>query len=330
MAPECHRDHAIGGGKAALEAMLGEQDGDPPLLVEAAQQPDQLVAGDRVKLGGGLVEEDEAGPGDKGGGERDALQLAAGEGVDGATEEVGDGEGEGDLLDGAGARGRGVAAHLQRQLDLRRNGGRDDLGLGVLGHVADRGRQLTWSGGDRVEPGDVDLAGDLPAVEVRDEAAGSAQEGRLARGGATGEDGELAGVEVEGDIEQSLVLGVWVAVGEPLDREGGGGRRRARQLRHAMPSGVGGTPGGAAWCARGGATRLAAQRSQAAEQDESRQRKGERTDAQPNRRVGVKGVGPERLGGDRGDEDEWRRSRKSDASWRERSLRRFAFGASSA
>ena len=49
----------VGGGEAALEPVLGEQDRHPPLLVEAAQQPDQLVAGDRVELGGRLVEEDQ-------------------------------------------------------------------------------------------------------------------------------------------------------------------------------------------------------------------------------------------------------------------------------
>src|SRR5207253_5101491 len=113
-----HRDDAVRCGEAALETVFGEEHSHAPLLVEAAQQPDQLVAGDGVELGGGLVEEDQTRPGDQGGGDGGALQLTAGEGVDGAPEQVRDSQGEGDLLDGAGAVGGLVAAHLQRLLDL--------------------------------------------------------------------------------------------------------------------------------------------------------------------------------------------------------------------
>jgi hypothetical protein len=40
--------------------VLGEHDGHPPLLVQPPQQADQLLAGDRVELRGGLVEADQA------------------------------------------------------------------------------------------------------------------------------------------------------------------------------------------------------------------------------------------------------------------------------
>jgi hypothetical protein len=65
--------------EAALEAVLGEHDGGPPLLVEPPQQPDELVAGDRVELRGRLVEEHEPRAAGERGAERDALQLAAGQ-----------------------------------------------------------------------------------------------------------------------------------------------------------------------------------------------------------------------------------------------------------
>ena len=48
-------EDAVGGGEAALEAVLGEQDRYPPLLVQAAEEPDQLVAGYGVELGGWLI-----------------------------------------------------------------------------------------------------------------------------------------------------------------------------------------------------------------------------------------------------------------------------------
>ena len=69
--------HAVGGGQAALEPVLGDHDGRPPLLVEPAQQPDQLVARDRVELRRGLVEQQQGRAVDQRGGDRDALQLAA-------------------------------------------------------------------------------------------------------------------------------------------------------------------------------------------------------------------------------------------------------------
>ena len=99
-----HRDHPVGGGQAALETVLGEQHRHPPLLVEPAQQPDQLVAGDRVELRGRLVEQDQRRPGDQGRGQGDPLQLPAREGVDGPLEQVRDRQREGDLLDRARAR----------------------------------------------------------------------------------------------------------------------------------------------------------------------------------------------------------------------------------
>ncbi len=207
-----HRDHPVAGREAALEAVFGEQHRHPPLLVEAAQQPDQLVAGDRVELGGRLVEQDQAGTGDQGRREGDALQLTAGERVDAAFEQVRDRQGEGHLLDRPGAVAGGVAAHLQRQLDLGGDGGRDDLGLGVLGDVADEGRQLRRTGLDRVEAGDVDRAGDLAAVEVRDEPAGRFQEGRLARGRAPGEQRELARSDLQRDAGERRANRVRVGV----------------------------------------------------------------------------------------------------------------------
>ena len=57
-------------------------------------------------------------------------------------------------------------------------------------------------------PATCDPALDLAAVEVRDEAAGGAQQGRLAAGGAAGEQRELAGAELEGDVAQGRALGV--------------------------------------------------------------------------------------------------------------------------
>ena len=51
------RDHAVGRRQAALEPVLGDHHGRAPVLVQPPQQPDQLVARDRVELRGRLVEQ---------------------------------------------------------------------------------------------------------------------------------------------------------------------------------------------------------------------------------------------------------------------------------
>jgi hypothetical protein len=113
---------------------------------------------------------------------------------------VRDGESESYLLDGSCARSRRISPHLERELNLRCHSRGYDLGLRVLSYVADYGCQLTGAGGDRVDAGCLDPALDLAPVEVRDQAAGGAEEGRLAAGGAAGEEGELAGGQVERDV----------------------------------------------------------------------------------------------------------------------------------
>ena len=77
-------------GQAALQAVLGDHHGRAPVLVQAPQQPDQLVAGHRVELRGRLVEQQQRRAVDHRGGDRHALELAAGEGVGAPLEQVAD------------------------------------------------------------------------------------------------------------------------------------------------------------------------------------------------------------------------------------------------
>ena len=149
------------------------------------------------------------------------------------VEQVRDGEGEGDLLDRAGA-GRGwVAAHLQRQADLGRDRGRDDLGLGVLGDVADGRGQLAGAGGDRVDAGRRDPTLDLAAVEVRARgrrrrAAGSTCRRPSARRGGRTRRGRPRARRRRGRGPARARIGV----GEALDRESGRRARRCGELSH--------------------------------------------------------------------------------------------------
>ena len=76
IAPAAHRDRAVGEAQAALESVLGDHDRRVTVLVEAPQQRDQLVAGDRVELRRRLVEQDQLRPARERRAERDSLELA--------------------------------------------------------------------------------------------------------------------------------------------------------------------------------------------------------------------------------------------------------------
>ena len=71
----------------------------------------------------------------------------------------------------------------------------------------------------RVEAAGHDAPGELAAVEVRDEAAGGAQERRLARRRQPGRDDELARRDVERHVAQRRLAGVRVAVRDVLEAQ---------------------------------------------------------------------------------------------------------------
>ena len=50
--PGVERDDPVRSAEAALEPVLAEQHGHTPFLVEPPQEPDQLIAGDRVVIRG--------------------------------------------------------------------------------------------------------------------------------------------------------------------------------------------------------------------------------------------------------------------------------------
>ena len=194
------RDHAVGGGEAALEPVLGEHDGGAPLLVDAAQDAEQLVARDRVELGRRLVEQQQPRAAGQRGAERDPLELAAGQLVRRAVEQAGDAERERRLLHPARDRRLAPAAVLERERELGAHRAHHDLRLGVLEQRArDRG-QLGRAVLARVEAARHEPPDELAAVEVRHEPGRRAQQRRLAGAGAAREDDELARLDPQRDV----------------------------------------------------------------------------------------------------------------------------------
>ncbi len=233
-----HRDHPVGRRQAALQAMLDQQYRRVGLLVEPAQLPDQLVARHGVQLRGRLVEQDQRRARDERGGERDPLQLAAGQLAGGAVQQVTDPEGQRGLLhparDAAGAAGAQV---LERQRELGADRVHDDLRLGILqqraGHGADRGRGVIAC----VQSADDHVARKAAAVEVRDETGGGAQQRRLARPRQPHDDAELTGRHRQADIAQRILCPRRISIADALEGENAHGNHpgHADELSPAHP-----------------------------------------------------------------------------------------------
>ena len=187
IAPSSHHHDAVGVRQAALEPVLGEHDRRPPLLVEPAQQPDELVARDGIQLRGRLVEQHDARARPRA--PRRARRAAARH----RTARASGGP--------AAPRSRAPAppppprapprrrpaAVLQRKRQLGAHGRHHRLGLRVLEERAGDRREIAGAVLARVHPADDGAAGECAAVEVRDEAGGGAQQRRLARGRQAGE-----------------------------------------------------------------------------------------------------------------------------------------------
>lgn len=213
------RDDPVGVAEAALQPMLAEDDGGPPLLVQPPQQPDELVARDRIELRRRLVEQHERRPSRDRRTERNALQLAAAQLGRRPVEQRLDAEREGDLLDAAGDSRRAEATVLEREGELAADGAEDDLRLGILEEGAgDRGdvARPVLAG---VEPGDADGPGEVSAVEVGHEPARGAQQRRLAGRGQPGEHDELPRLDGQRDVTERGRLGPGVRVREAADVE---------------------------------------------------------------------------------------------------------------
>ena len=222
-----HRDHAVRRRQAALQAVLGDHDRGAPVLVQAAQLPDELVSGDRVELGGRLVEHEQRRVVHHRRRDRHALQLAAREGVGAAIQEVRHPEPQRRLLHRPRHRAARLAAMLQRQLELGPDSAHHDLRLGLLEDRAAHRRELPRPVVAHVEPADGQRTRGLATVEVRHETAEGAQERRLPRARHAGQHREGPGLDRQIDVGQRRRLRLGIAVAKA--------RRDHQRLTHAPP-----------------------------------------------------------------------------------------------
>ena len=199
--------------------MLGKQDRRLPLLIEPAEQPYQLVAGDRVELRSGLVEQHELRPARERCRERDALLLAPRKVVRGAVEERVDSERERDLLHPTSHRRCAVAAAFEWQRELRANRARHELRLGILKHGARDAAEPRGAMLARVEARERHVPGEAAAVKVGHEPASGPQQRRLAVAREARQKAELAGLELEVDAAERRRADAGVFVGDAAETQ---------------------------------------------------------------------------------------------------------------
>ena len=184
-----------------------------------------------VELRGRLVEHEDAGLEREDAGDRDALALAARQGLDGALAERLDAQALERLADPPVHLGAAQPQVLEPERHLALHGPVDPLLLGVLEDEPDRPGEGPRRRMEHVVAAHADRAGDAPAVEVRDEAVEEPQERGLATAGRP-DDQREALLEATRDVAQGRFGRSRVPVAEPADR------REAHDRLHGRAGGL--------------------------------------------------------------------------------------------
>jgi len=219
--PAVDQHDAVGQGVGFLQVLGGEQDRDLVGDQGADGRPDGLPAA-RVQPGGGLVEDQQPGPGDQAGGQVNPAALAAGQGLDHLAAEWPQVKAVGQLADHPPSRGRAVAAQPghQQQVLLR-------------GEVVLQGGELPGQAGD--QPHGVRLGPDVPPEDGRGARGGPSQGGEhpddrgLARPVRAEQRQHDAGRD--GEVEAVHHGAVRVLLGELLRADGDVGHEGPRVVR---------------------------------------------------------------------------------------------------
>jgi len=192
------KDDAVGDGERPLGALLGEHDRRAERLDLGEQARGRLG----VELGRRLVEQDELRPHGQGGREADPLQLPAGELVRAPPGQVLRADcPERAVHPWPDLRGRGAEV-LEPERDVVAHERHEDLILRILEDRRDGAREVGRARMSRVQPPDLDAAGEAPAVKVRHEAGQRPQERRLPGPGRAEQRHDLARLDRQGHVRK--------------------------------------------------------------------------------------------------------------------------------
>jgi hypothetical protein len=207
----------VGVGQDALQPVLGQDDGQPQVAVEAHQRLQHLLGRPGVELGGGLVEHEDTRAQGQRSGDGDALLLAAGKCLQRAVAQREQIQQAQRLLDAHAHLGRGDGRVLQRESDLVLDPINDELRLGILEDKSDETAEYLRPLGDGVAPGDGDASTQSAAGEVGHQPVEAAQKRGLARAGRPRHEDELSLGDVQCRAGEGGVGGVRIGVGEMVE-----------------------------------------------------------------------------------------------------------------
>ena len=211
------REHAIGMGKDALEAVLGDDDGAAELAVDAAHRVEEVLGRDRVELARRLVEHEHVGLHRHNPREVEQLLLAAREFGDIAVQPILHAEVT-CHLGHAQAQGRCLAADaLQPEGKLGEDPVGDDLRIGILHDEADAPRLRLEA--HLVEHDAVEQHRARTLAIGAEHALELAQQRRLSAAALSADAEVLAAFDVNAHVLERASVGIGIGEAQIADRE---------------------------------------------------------------------------------------------------------------
>jgi hypothetical protein len=214
--PGIERPDPVDKGRDPFDAMLGDQRGHAELGDQPHDDLQDVFGGLRIQLRGGLVEHERLGVDGKGGRDRDALSLAAGEGVDASAAQVVDADLIDHLLDALSHQRTGEAEVLHPKRKLGFDVVENELRVRVLEDETNVRPELARGMRARVEAARQDAATELAAGTVRDQPVEAPKQGRLPAPGRAPQQDHLARFDGGRHLDEGRPFGLRVSIADAL------------------------------------------------------------------------------------------------------------------
>ena len=195
-------ENAVHKGQHALQAVLGQDHGQPQVVVEAHERVEHILSRLGIELRGRLVEHQDRRAQRQRSGNGHALAFAAGEGLQRAVAQRCQVKQVERFFDAHAHLLRGHGGVLQGKGDLIFDAVGDELSLWVLEDEPYVSAQDARGGGDRVKPLDAHIPAQCTAAEMGDQPIQAAQQSRLAGTRRADQQNQLALRQIQADVLQ--------------------------------------------------------------------------------------------------------------------------------
>ena len=214
-------DHPVYIRQHALQPVLGEQDGQAQVGVEAHQGVEHILGRLGIQLRRRLVQHQDMRSQRQGGADRHALALAAGECLERPVAQRLQVQQVERLLDAHPHLLRGHGGVFQRKGDLVLDPVHDELRLGILEDKPDVAAEHLGRGRHRVQPLHAHVARQGAAAKVRHQPVDAAQQRGFARAGRADHQDQLAFGQLEAHVLERRRGGPGIRIGQMLKMDHG-------------------------------------------------------------------------------------------------------------